>query len=159
VRDIDPDFAPNGFITGGFVTGKRLVEKSITDIIGESAAAAGTGAVVLILAALGVSGVIGFMVATRKREIAVRMALGASRWRVAVLMLRDVVRLVVPGVAMGLLGSAVLVRGFLSTPLGVVEPVVYLVAAMIAVGVALVAGLPAARRAASVQPMVAMRSD
>jgi ABC-type antimicrobial peptide transport system permease subunit len=60
---------------------------------------------------------------------------------------------------MGLLGSAVLVRGFLSTPLGVVEPVVYLVAAMIAVGVALVAGLPAARRAASVQPMVAMRSD
>jgi predicted permease len=159
VRDIDPDFAPNGFITGGFVTGKRLVEKSITDIIVESAAAAGTGAVVLILAALGVSGVIGFMVATRKREIAVRMALGASRWRVAVLMLRDVVRLVVPGVAMGLLGSAVLVRGFLSTPLGVVEPVVYLVAAMIAVGVALVAGLPAARRAASVQPMVAMRSD
>ena len=72
----------------------------------------------------------------RTREIAVRMALGASR-----------------------LIAAVLVRGFLPIPAGGMEPVAYMVAAAIAVGVALVAGLPSARRAASVQPMVAMRSE
>jgi predicted permease len=159
VRDFEPDFAPNGFVTGGFVTGERMVRKSITDLIVESAAAAGTGAVVLVLAALGVSGVIGFMAATRTREIAVRMALGASRLRVATLMLFDVVKLVIPGVSSGLLVSGVLVRGFLATPLGVVEPLAYIVAAAIAIAVALVAGLPSARRAASVQPIVAMRSE
>jgi predicted permease len=159
VREFDSDFGKSGFITDGFVTGEQMVKKSLTDIIAESAAAAGTGAVVLILAALGVSGVIGFMAATRTREIAVRMALGASRWRVTKLMLFDVVKLVVPGVVPGVLVSAILVRGFLSTPLSVVEPVVYLFSTAIAVAVALVAGLPSARRAASVQPMVAMRSE
>lgn len=159
VREFDPDYAPNGFITGGFLTGERIVEKSIVDMIVESAVAAVTGAVVLVLAALGVSGVIGFMAATRNREIAVRIALGASRLRIVGLMLSDVVKFVMPGVASGLLVAAVLVRGFLSTPLGVVEPLAYLAAAGIAIAVALLAGLPSAGRAASVQPMVAMRSE
>jgi len=159
VREFDRDFAPKGFVTGGFVTGQRIVEKSIEDLIMESVVAAGTGAVVLVLAALGVSGVIGFMAATRTREIALRIALGASRLRVVGLMLSDVVKFVMPGVAGGLLVAAVLVRGFLSIPLGVVEPLAYIVGAAIAVVAALLAGLPSARRAASVQPMVAMRSE
>ena len=123
----------------------------------------------LVLASLGVLGVIAFMVATRTREIAVRMALGASRPRVLGLMLSDVVKLVAPGVAVGLLVGAVLIRTMNTvmgtpltvgpTPLGVVEPLIYVAAASIAVFVALLAGLPAARRAASVQPMIAMRSE
>ena len=159
VREFDPDFTPEGFIMGGFITGSRILEKSIGDLIAESAVVAITGSVVLVLAALGISGVIGFMVATRTREIAVRMALGASRLRVVSLMLSDVVKLVLPGLAGGLLIAAVLVRGFLPIPAGGLEPVAYMVAAAIAVGVALVAGLPSARRAASVHPMVAMRSE
>jgi putative ABC transport system permease protein len=99
------------------------------------------------------------MAATRKREIAVRIALGASRSRVLGLMLSDVVKLVMPGVAVGLLVAVVLVRTFVWTPLGVVEPLVYLAAAAIATFVALLAGLPSARKAASVDPMVAMRSE
>jgi ABC-type antimicrobial peptide transport system permease subunit len=97
------------------------------------------------------------------------MALGASRPRVVGLMLFSVVKLVIPGVAGGLLIGAVMVRSiqtFAETPLtvgpaalGVVEPLIYLGAAAIAISVAVVAGLPAARRAASVQPMVAMRSE
>ena len=159
VREFDPDFTPEGFIMGGFITGPRIMEKSIGDLIAESAVVAITGSVVLVLAALGISGVIGFMVATRTREIAVRMALGASRLRVVGLMLSDVVKLVLPGLAGGLLIAAVLVRGFLPIPAGGLEPVAYMVAAAIAVGVALVAGMPSARRAASVHPMVAMRSE
>jgi ABC-type antimicrobial peptide transport system permease subunit len=154
VRQFDPEFAPTRIVTG-----ERLANTSIEDLIAESAIAAGTGVVTLALAALGVFGVIGFMAATRTREIAVRIALGASRPGVLGLMLYDVVKLVLPGVALGLLVAAFLVHRFLSSALGVVEPVAYMVATAIAVSVALLAGLPSARRAASVQPMVAMRSE
>ena len=115
--------------------------------------------IVLVLAALGISGVIAFMVATRIREMAVRIALGATRTRVVGLMLYDVVKLVVPGVIFGLLVSVALIHMSSSLALGVVEPLAYLVAVAIAVFVALLAGLPSARRAASVEPMVAMRSE
>jgi putative ABC transport system permease protein len=137
--------------------------------IAESTAVAVAGSLVLLLAALRIVGVVGFMVATRTREIAVRMALGSSRLRVFRMMLADIVRLVVPGVAGGLLLAAVLIRtmeGVMGTPLivgptplGVMELVIYLAASTIAVCAALLAGLPAARRATTVQPMVAMRSE
>jgi putative ABC transport system permease protein len=124
---------------------------------------------VLILAALGIVGVVGFMVATRTRELAVRMALGSTRLRVFSLMLKDVVKLVVPGVIGGLVLGAVLIRTMQDvmgtpltvgpTPLGVMEPVIYAGASAIAITVALLAGLPAARRATTVQPMVAIKSE
>jgi predicted permease len=170
VREFDLEFAST--VHGALravVTGKELVSTSVEDLIAESASVAFAGGIVLVLAALGVFGVIGFMVATRTREIAVRMALGASRLRVVGLLLSDVVKLVLPGVAGGLLISAVLIRTMNTvaetpirvgqTPLGVAEPLVYVVAAAIAIFVALLASLPAARCAASVQPMVAMRSE
>jgi hypothetical protein len=154
IREVDPNLVPTRIVTG-----KELEESSIVDLIAESAAAGGTGAVVLVLAALGVSGVVGFMVATRTREMAVRIALGATRPRVLGLMLRDVVKLVMPGVFFGLLVTPVLIRAFMWSEFAIVEPLVYAVAVAIAVCVALLAGLPSARRAASVQPMVAMRSE
>ena len=127
------------------------------------------GGLVLVLAALGIVGVVGFMVATRTREIAVRMALGSTRLRVFRLMLSDIVKLVIPGVAGGLLLAAVLIRTMEDvlgtpltvgpTPLGVMEPVIYLAPPRSPSSAALLAGLPAARRATSVQPMVAMRSE
>ena len=92
------------------MTGQDLVEKSAGDLIAESIAVAVAGGAVLILAALGIVGVVGFMVATRTRELAVRMALGATRLRVFGLTLWDVVKLVIPGVAGGLLVAAVLIR-------------------------------------------------
>ena len=153
----------------GIVTGQDLVEESIADLIAESTAVAFAGGIVLVLAALGIVGVVGFMVATRTREIAVRMALGSTRRRVFGLMLSDIVKLVIPGVAGGLLLGAVLIRTMQDvmgtpltlgpTPLGVMEPLIYVLASAIAVSVALLAGLPAARRATSVQPMVAIRSE
>ena len=63
-----------------------------------------------MLAALGIYGVVGLMVATRTREIAVRVALGASRRRVLGMILFDVVKLTTPGVAVGLVLTAALVR-------------------------------------------------
>jgi predicted permease len=153
----------------GIVTGQDLVQKSIADLIAESTAVGFAGGIVLILAALGIVGVVGFMAATRTREIAVRMALGSTRLRVFGMLLADVGRLAIPGVAGGLLLAAVLIRSIENvmgtpltlgpTPLGAMEPVIYAGAATIAVGVAMLAGLPAARRATSVQPMEAMRTE
>ena len=168
LRELGVETLP-GVAFSGVVTGHDLVEKSTGDLIAESIAVAVAGGAVLVLAALGIVGVVGFMVATRTRELALRMALGATRLRVFGLMLRDVVKLVIPGVAGGLLLASVLIHTMENvmgtpltlgpTPLGVMEPVIYGVASAIAVSVALLAGLPAARRATTVQPMVAMRSE
>jgi predicted permease len=153
----------------GIVTGQDMVEKSIGDLVAESTAVGVAGGLVLVLAALGIVGVIGFMVATRTREIAVRMALGSTRRGVFGLMLSDIVKLVIPGVAGGLVLAAVLIRTMESVlgtpltlgpePLGFMEPVIYAGASAIAMAAAMLAGLPAARRATTVQPMVAMRTE
>ena len=153
----------------GIATGPDMVEKSEGDLIAEGTAVGVAGGLVLILAALGIVGVVAFMVATRTREIAVRMALGSTRWRVFGMMLKDIVKLVIPGVGGGLLVSAVLIRTIESVlgtpltlgpaPLGIMEPVIYAGASAIAILVALLAGIPAARRATTVQPMVAIRSE
>ncbi len=158
-----------GIAFPGIVTGQDLVDKSLGDLVSESTAVGIAGGLVLILAALGIVGVVGFMVATRTRELAVRMALGSTRWRVFRLMLTDTVKLVIPGVAGGLLIAAILIRALDnvmgtpltvgSEPLGVMEPIIYAIASAIAISVALLAGFPAARRATSIQPMTAIRSE
>ncbi len=168
LRELGVEALP-GVAFPGIVTGQELVEKSLEDLVSESVAVGFAGAIVLVLAALGIVGVVGFMVATRTRELAVRMALGATRLRVFGLMLSGILKLVIPGVAGGLLLAAVLIRTMEDvmgtpltlgpTPLGVMEPLIYGLASAIAVSVALLAGLPAARRATSVHPMVAMRSE
>ena len=168
LRDLGVEALP-GVAFPGIVTGQDLVEKSIGDLISESTAVGVAGGLVLLLAALGIVGVVGFMVATRTRELAVRMALGATRRRVLGMMLTDVVKLVIPGVAGGLVIGALLIRVMENvmgtpltvgpTPLGVMEPIIYAGAAAIAISVALLAGLPAARRATTIQPMVAMRTE
>ena len=68
----------------------------MNDFLTQSAVAGMAGGVILVLAALGIYGVVGLMVATRTREIAVRVALGASRRRVLGMILFDVVKLVRP---------------------------------------------------------------
>jgi ABC-type antimicrobial peptide transport system permease subunit len=85
------------------------------------------------------------------------------------LMLSDTVKLVIPGIAGGLLVAAVLLRTMQDVmgtpltvgpePLGVMEPVIYAGASMLAIAVAVLAGLPAARRATSIEPMAAIRAE
>lgn len=143
------------------MTGEGLIENNRRDLLTSSGVGGAAAAVALVLAALGVYGVIAFMVATRTREIGVRVALGASRSRVLRDVLGDALKLVVPGIALGLLLAVAWVR--LADPawypLGGVEPLVYTVAAGTAFLVAGVAGIPSARRAAAVQPIVAMRAE
>jgi predicted permease len=143
------------------ITGESLIENSRKDLLTSSGVGGAAAAVALVLAALGVYGVIAFMVATRIREIGVRVALGASRGRVLRDVLADALKLVVPGIGVGLVLAVAWVR--LADPawypLGGVEPLVYALAAATAFVVAVLAGIPSARRAAAVQPMMAMRAE
>lgn len=167
VRDLAPD--PAGAITTGdgvryaqVVTGAWLRENSAGDFLTQSMVAGGTGGVILLLSALGIYGVVGLMVATRTREIAVRVALGASRRRVIAMILLDVVRLVTPGIAIGVILTVALMR-VNSENMGIrlsdVEYLAYVLGAAVAALVAVLAGVAPARRAASIQPMLAMRSQ
>ena len=143
------------------MTGEGQIERSRQDLLTGSGVGGAAAAVALVLAALGVYGVIAFMVAMRTREIGVRVALGASRARVLRDVLGDALKLVVPGIAVGLLLAVAWVRLVEPSwyPLGGVEPLVYTFAAGTSFLVAVLAGIPSARRAAAVQPMVAMRAE
>ncbi len=155
-RELDPEFQP-----AAVVTGLALRENSMNDFLTQSAVAAIAGGVILLLAALGIYGVVGLMVATRTRELAVRSALGASRRRVMVMVILDVVKLVSPGCVVGVVLTIVLNRlnsENMGVSLSSLEPLAYITGAVIAVLVAVLASLAPARRAASVEPMVAMRT-
>jgi predicted permease len=167
-RDFDPENRGFGIAEDGtplyptVVTGVWLRKQSLDDFLKQSAIAGIAGSVILTLSALGIYGVIGLMVATRTRELAVRSALGASRRRLIRMVLFDVVKLVAPGVVVGLMLTAAFVRlkgDDMGIPLSNVENLAYVVGAAIAVLVAVGAALAPARRAASVQPMAAMRSQ
>ena len=143
------------------ITGEELLENSYSDILTQGAVSGVAASVALVLATLGVYGVIAFMVATRTREIGVRVALGASRPRVLRDVLVDALKLVVPGIGAGLAVATLVVRVVDPSwyALGAVEPLIYALAAATAFFVAALAGIPSARRAAAVQPMDAMRSE
>jgi predicted permease len=153
IREHDP-----AFDRASIVTGVSLRQSSMDDFLNQSALAGTTGGVALLLAALGIYGVVGLMVSTRTREIAVRVTLGASRPRVIGMILLDVVKLVAPGVAVGVLITAAIVRLEGGIAVSNIEPLAYVAGAAIAILTAVLASLAPARRAASVQPMVAMRS-
>ena len=146
-------------VRSSLLTGERMVERGRGELQFGSVLAAVGSTVALVLAALGIFGVVGFMVATRTREIGIRIALGATRARVLRGVLLDALRLVSWGVAGGLVLAYVFVREFAWSSLGVVEPLLYVVAVGITLGVAALSATPAARRAAAVEPIVAMRAE
>jgi predicted permease len=166
-RDFNPEnrgfgYGDDGAVYPAVVTGVWLRKNSMDGFLRGSAVAAGAGSIILTLSALGIYGVVGLMVATRTRELAVRSALGASRRRLLGMVLFDVVKLVLPGVVVGLTLTAAFIRlngEKMGIPLSNVEYMSYVVGAAVAILIAVVASLAPARRAASVQPMVAMRSQ
>ena len=153
IREVKPDFD-----RATIVTGARLRQDSMSDFLNQSTFSGIGGGVALLLAALGIYGVVGLMVTTRTREMAVRVTLGASRARLIGMVLFGVIKLVAPGVAAGALITFAIVRLEGGIALSNIEPLAYVAGAAIAVITAVLAGLAPARRAASVEPMVAMRS-
>jgi predicted permease len=115
----------------------------------------------MLLAAVGLYGVLAYAVSERVREIGIRMALGASRGQVLTLVLGQGMRLVGLGVGIGSLGALGLNRGLVGMLYEVKpgDPSVFAVMSLVLLLVALLASWLPARRAARVDPMVALRSE
>jgi putative ABC transport system permease protein len=115
----------------------------------------------LVLAGLGVYGVVSYAVAQRTREMGLRMALGAPRRRVLRLVMGEGLRLVAAGVVLGLAGAFLASRalGSLLLEVGPADPVVYVLVPVVLLLVALQAVWLPALRATRVDPVVALRAE
>jgi predicted permease len=117
--------------------------------------------VALLLAAVGIYGVMAFTVAQREHEIGLRMALGASRGNVVNLVLKEAMALAFIGLGLGLIGAYLVGRAMHSTLFGVaaMDFSAITVVALVLLSAALLASWLPARRAAGVEPMQALRGE
>jgi predicted permease len=119
------------------------------------------GALAVVLACVGLYGVVAQSVARRTNEVGIRMALGAEQGTILRMVLGETLLLIGAGLVVGVpaaLGGAQLIRGHLFG-VGTADPLTILATSALLIGIAVVAGLIPARRAASVAPMVALRRE
>ena len=114
-----------------------------------------------MLACIGLYGIMSYAVARRTNEIGIRMALDAERHRILRMVLREAVTLVIFGIVIGVPAALVASRliGTMLYGLKATDPVTILAAVGLMAVVAVLAGYIPARRAASVDPMVALRYE
>ncbi|MGH9405339.1 MAG: ABC transporter permease [Terriglobia bacterium] len=115
----------------------------------------------VILASLGIYGVISYSVTRRTHEIGIRMALGATPAKVQISVFAGILRLTLAGIALGVLAALAVTRAIASLLFGVssADPLTFTIAAVVLTCVALAAGYLPARRAASVNPIEALRAE
>ncbi len=119
------------------------------------------GLLALLLALVGLSGVVAYLVSQRTREIGVHLALGASRNDVLKLVVRQGVRLSLIGMAIGLAGAFVASRVLSSLLYGIrpTDPITFICVSLVLAAVTLIASYLPARRAIAIDPMVALRYE
>jgi len=160
VHELDPKVQTLGLRTMNDVVNDSLAqERFVAQLAGFFSLFA------LLLACIGLYGVMSYTVTRRTREIGVRMALGAQGGDVLRMVMRETTLLVVTGLAIGLaaaLATAKLIESLLSDllfGLAATDPLTIALATLLLLAVAALAGWLPARRAASVDPMVALRTE
>ncbi len=140
---------------------ETIVDRSMAQLSFAMVLLAIAASTALLLAAVGLYGVISYLVNRRTGEIGIRMALGAQPRQVARLVVGGSVKLALVGVSFGVvaaLGFSRVLRGLLYD-VQPTQPLAYLIAALVLGGVAALAAYLPARRAARVDPMIALRSE
>ena len=156
VHEQDPQLAVAAVKTMDDVVADSVADRRLTMVLLAFFAAAA-----LMLAAVGVYGVIGYMVTERTREIGIRMALGAQPGRVLTMVVSRALLLTMGGIALGAAGALAL-TGLMTKLLFDVkpaDPVTFAAVAALLALVALAASLGPARRATRVDPVLALRTD
>jgi putative ABC transport system permease protein len=151
---MDPDLA-----MAGVRTVEEQIHESMSNDRFNAAMFATFAAVALLLAAIGIYGVMSFVVAQRRHEVGLRMALGADRTRVVALVLKDGMKTALLGTTLGFAGAYAVGRTMQGMWFGVgaFDPARFAAVAATLIGAALLACYVPARRAATVDPLVALR--
>jgi ABC-type antimicrobial peptide transport system permease subunit len=140
---------------------EALASQSVAGQSTSTALIGGLGVMALLLASIGVYGVMAYAVSRREREFGVRMALGAQRYQIYSMLLKSTGGLVGVGLLLGGLLS-IPFNGWMRNLLGGTEgfsPIVLVGTAILLGGVALIATLIPSHRAASIDPMKALRTE
>ncbi|MFL6520082.1 MAG: ADOP family duplicated permease [Chthoniobacterales bacterium] len=156
VQAIDPTLPVFGAQTLSEIVSGSLAQRRFSmEIVGLFALTS------LILAALGIYGVISYLVNERTHEIGIRLALGAARTNILQMVLGQGLRLALVGSAVGLVAAVVVSRLIASLLYGVrpTDPFTFAGVAILFLGVAVLACYLPARRATKIDPMIALRSD
>ena len=144
-----------------FRTLQQLVDKSVSPRRFLVLLLGGFAVFALVLASLGIYGLISYSVNQRTQEIGIRMALGASAREVQSRIILQTLRLAAIGMALGTVGSWAMVQGAQSLLFGVTprDPGTFVGMLLVLIVVALLAGYLPARRASRIDPMVALRAE
>ena len=147
------------------VTRVRALDEVVANSVAAPRALAvlllGFGGLAVVIGAVGVYSLIAYIVSWRTREIGLRLALGAQRWQIVLAVVKQSLLLAGGGCIAGLLGAVALSRllhSFLFE-VSVIDPMTYCAVPLLMLVVALAAAWIPARRAAAVDPMVALRGD
>ena len=154
VHEIDPGLAVFAVEPLGETITRSLSQRRFTMVLLGSFAG-----LALVLAAIGIHGLLSYSVARRRQEIGIRMALGAGQASVLGLFVRDGLVVIAFGLGAGLAGAAALTRLLRTLLFGVspTDPLTFAGVAAVLGGIALAATLIPARRAARVDPLLALR--
>jgi putative ABC transport system permease protein len=156
VRNLDPQLPL--FEAGGLA---QAVDSSFDNRRAVMLLLAAFAGLALFLSALGIYGVLAYDVSQRTREIGVRSAIGASRGQIAGLILRQGLWKGGIGVVLGLIGAALLSRSMTTLLFNVrpTDPAVYASVSFVLIAVAVLASYLPARRAARIDPLIALRDE
>jgi len=156
VAEIDPQVPVTRVRTlNEVVASSESASRSLTVLL------LGFGVLAVVIGAVGVYSLISYIVSWRTREIGIRLALGAQRWTVVRSIVLRSVALAAGGSAVGLAAAAASARLLKSFLFGVspLDPVTFLCAPVLMILLAVVAAWIPARRAASIDPMQALRNE
>src|SRR4029077_1496735 len=136
--------------------GESFATRRLTEILLASFAA-----IAVVLAAVGIYGVMSLSVANRQREFGVRLAVGADPAAVVRLVLREGAAIAALGVGIGVVGALIATRGMTSLLYGVspTDPLIFVTVSVLLGAIAVGSSYVPARRASKADPLVALRAD